>query len=133
MLAGDPQHDDTSSPFERRGFGGRIRHRAARLQFRRGEIADPNEEIVQPVAGPHPVLVIEMLKLTLDLVQCVRIEQLAQLRVAKQFAQLALIDRECLCAPFGQRRVAVVDVVRDVAEEQDEARATAPSYRAWPA
>ena len=46
------------------------------------------------------------------------IEQLAQLRVAQQLAELRLIDRERLRPPFGQRRVAVVDVVGDVAEEQ---------------
>ena len=42
----------------------------------------------------------------------------ALLRVAQELAKLALIDREGLCAPFRQGRVAVVDVVRDVAEEQ---------------
>ncbi len=50
--------------------------------------------------------------------QRVGIEQLAQLGVAEQLAELRLIDRERLRAPLGQRRVAVVDVVGDVAEEQ---------------
>ena len=59
-----------------------------------------------------------MLQLPLDEIERLRIEQLAQLGVAKQLAQLRLIDRQRLRSPFGERRIAVVDVVRDVAEEQ---------------
>ena len=47
-----------------------------------------------------------------------RIEQLAQLRIAEQLTQLRLIHRQRLRAPFGKRRVAVVDVVGHIAEEQ---------------
>ena len=46
------------------------------------------------------------------------VEQLAQLRLAEQLAQLRLVDGQGLGAPLGERRVAVVEVVGDVAEEQ---------------
>ena len=46
------------------------------------------------------------------------IEQLAQIGLAQQFAQLVLIDGEGLRAALGQRRVAVIDEVGHVAEEQ---------------
>ena len=44
--------------------------------------------------------------------------QLPQLRLAEELAQLGLVHGEGLRAPLGQRRVAVVEVVGDVAEEQ---------------
>jgi ClpP class serine protease len=58
-----------------------------------------------------------MLELLLD-GRARRVEQLAQLRVAEQLAQLRLIDRERLRPPFRERRIAVVDVVGDIAEKQ---------------
>ena len=42
----------------------------------------------------------------------VGVEQLAQLDVADQVAQLALVDRERLRAAFGERGVAVVEEAR---------------------
>ena len=64
------------------------------------------------------VPVVEMLELDLQRVQRVGIEQLAQLRFAKQLAELGLIDRQRLSAPLRQRSIAIVDEVRHVAEEQ---------------
>ena len=49
------------------------------------------------------------------------IEQIAELGFANQLAQLRLIDGKRLRAPLGERRVAVVDVVGDVVEEQRRA------------
>src|SRR3954452_19682137 len=59
-----------------------------------------------------------MLQLQLELIESVGIEQLAQLRFAEELAKLRLIDRQRLRAALGQRRIAVVDEIRDVAEEQ---------------
>ena len=73
---------------------------------------------MQTICGLHLVFVVEVLKLPLDLMQRVGIEQLPELGIPEQLAKLPLIDRERLGAPFRQRRVAVIDVVRDVAEEQ---------------
>ena len=82
------------------------------------EIADLNQQVVQAVGRSDAIRRIEMLQLPLDAIERFGIEQLAQLRVAEQLAQLRLIDRQRLGAPLGQRRIAVVDVVGDVAEEQ---------------
>jgi hypothetical protein len=46
-----------------------------------------------------------------------RIEELAQLGLAEELAQLRVIDRQRLRAALGERRVAVVDEARDVREE----------------
>ncbi len=48
----------------------------------------------------------------------VGVEQLAQVGLAKQLAQLILVDGERLRAALGQRRVAVIHKVGHVAEEQ---------------
>ena len=52
---------------------------------------------------------IEPLQLPLDRVHRLGVEQLAQLGIAEQLAQLRLIDGERLRAALGERRVAVVD------------------------
>ena len=46
------------------------------------------------------------------------VEELAQLRLAEELAQLRLVDRERLGPPLGERRVAVVDEVGDVGEQE---------------
>ncbi len=73
---------------------------------------------MQSVRALDEVLWIETLELAFDGVHRLGVEQLTQLRVAEQFAQLRLIDRQCLGATLCQRRVAVVDEARHVAEEQ---------------
>ena len=70
------------------------------------------------VHGARPAVLVQLLKLGLDVGERVRVEQVAQLGVAEQLAQLRLIDRQRLRATLGERRVAVVEVVRDVAEQQ---------------
>jgi hypothetical protein len=60
----------------------------------------------------------KVLELLLERVEHGFIEQIAQLGVADQIAQLRLIDRQRLGPSFRQRRVAVVNVVGDIAEEQ---------------
>jgi hypothetical protein len=44
------------------------------------------------------------------------IQQIAQLGIANQIPQLRLIHRQGLRAALGERRIAVVEIVRDVAE-----------------
>ena len=51
-------------------------------------------------------------------VEGVGVQQFAQLRLAEKLAKLRLIDRERLGAAFRERRIAVVDVVGDIPEEQ---------------
>ena len=61
---------------------------------------------------------IERLKAAFDFIDGVLVEQFAEIGVAENFLKLRLIDRERLGAAFGERGVAVVDVVGDVGEEQ---------------
>ena len=75
-------------------------------------------EVVKRVRRPGSLLLVDELQLTLDGGQCVRVQQLAQLGVTEELAQLRLIDGKRLRAPLGQRGIAVVDVVRDVTEEE---------------
>ncbi|HTU58759.1 MAG TPA: hypothetical protein VMF89_10000 [Polyangiales bacterium] len=70
------------------------------------------------IGGVHALRLFQALQLFLDLVDGVGVEQLAQIGVAQQLAKLVLIDEERLRASLSQRRVAVIDVVRDIAEEQ---------------
>jgi len=57
-------------------------------------------------------------QLCLDLLECVGVEQVAQLLLAEQLAQQVAVERESLRAPFGRRRVVLVHVGRDVVEEE---------------
>ena len=82
------------------------------------QVAETQQQIVHAVGRSRAVALVELLQLALDVGERVRVEQLAQLGLAEQLPQLRLIDRQRLRAPFRQRRVAVVDVVGDVAEEQ---------------
>ena len=109
-----------------------MRLRAA--DFLERQVAEAQQQIVDAVDGLRALRVVELLQLALDVRERVRVEQLAQLRLAEQLAQLRLIDRERLRAPLGQRRIAVVDVVGDVAEEQRRRERRRPSSnRRWPA
>ena len=82
------------------------------------QVAEAQQQIVNGIGRPRVKALRQMLQLLLERVEHRFVEQIAQLGVADQIAQLRLIDRERLRAPFGQRRVAVVDVVGDVAEQQ---------------
>ena len=70
------------------------------------------------VHGAGTVVGREHLQLLFGFFDGVAVEQLAQIGVAKELAQLFLIDGERLGTTLGQRCVAVVDVVGDVREEQ---------------
>ena len=90
----------------------------ARRSLRRRDRRATSSRSCTPSALLRAVPGVEPLQLALDRVHRVGIEQLAQLRVAEQLAQLRLIDGQRLRAPLGQRRVAVVEEAGDVAEEQ---------------
>src|SRR5262249_26973814 len=63
-------------------------------------------------------MALEALQRALERRDRVRIQQLAQLRLAQELPQLRRVDRERLGAALRERRIAVVDEVRDVVEEQ---------------
>ena len=57
-------------------------------------------------------------QLRLDLLQCARVDQLAQLVLAEQLLEEIPVEREHLCATLSRRRVVLVHVRRDVVEEE---------------
>ena len=82
------------------------------------QIAQPEQQIVNRVSAPGVIARVEMLELPLNGVDDRRVEQFAKLRLAQQLAQLRMIDRQGLRAALGQRRITVVQKVRDVAKQQ---------------
>ena len=64
------------------------------------------------------VIGVERLQLLLDFGEGVLVEQFAEIGAAEDFFELGLVDGERLGAALGERRVAIVDVVGDVGEEQ---------------
>ncbi len=61
---------------------------------------------------------LERLQLRLHFIDRGLVEQLAKIGAAEDFLELRLIDGERLRAPFGQRSVAFVYVIRDVGKQQ---------------
>src|SRR5262249_2567670 len=57
-------------------------------------------------------------QLALDILDRLRIEQVAQLLLPEQLAQQVAVERERLRTPLGGRRVVLVHVRRDVVEEE---------------
>ena len=57
---------------------------------------------------------VERLEVRFDFLQSHPVEEFAQVGAAEDFFELRLVDGQRLRPPFGQRRVALVDVVRDV-------------------
>ena len=82
------------------------------------QIAEPQQQVVDCVGMLRDAVRREVLELQLELVERVSIEQLAQLGLTEELAQLQRIDRERLRAPLGQWRVALVDEVADICEQQ---------------
>jgi len=66
-------------------------------------------------ARAHPL--VEVLQATLDLGHGVGIEQLAQLGVADELAELRVVDGQRLGPALGERGVALVEVLGDHREE----------------
>src|SRR5207248_1763708 len=81
------------------------------------EIAEPEEQIVDGIGGARAEALVETLELALELDQHRGVEELAELGIAQELAELRLIDGERLRAALGERRVTLVDEIRHVAEE----------------
>ena len=82
------------------------------------QIAKRDQHVVNSVDRLHAILFVESLKLALDRVHRIGIEQFAKLGVADELAKLRLVDGERLRPALGERRVAVVEKAGHVAEKQ---------------
>ncbi len=89
---------------------------AALRDLARREIADRAEHVAERVGARRGRL--EALELPLVGLEQLVVEELAELRLAEDLAELGVVDRERVRAALGERRVAVVDEVRDEGEEQ---------------
>ena len=87
-------------------------------EFFAGQIAEAQAEIVDAVGSAGAVILGQALGGLFHFGDGVGIEQFAQVGFAEKFAELILIDGEGLGAALGQGRVAVVEEVGDVAEQQ---------------
>ena len=68
------------------------------------------------------VIRLESLQPCFHFVERRRDRAIREVRVAQQLFQLRLVDRQRLGAAFRQRRIAFVDVIRDVREEQGSSK-----------
>jgi hypothetical protein len=118
-LAGHLQRDHASGPGElaepdaRRG--GR-RHPRCDLWF--GEVAELQKQVVHAVRVAGRALRPQVLQGPLEAIERLAVDQLAQLDVTQQLAKLRRVHGKRLGPALGQRRVALVEEVRDVAEHQ---------------
>ena len=82
----------------------------------------------------HPLRFEQPLQLLLDFGDGVCIEQLAQIGITQQVAKLVLVDGQRLRPALGQRRVSVIYVIRDIAEQQrrgERRRHSRPAAADW--
>ena len=70
------------------------------------------------VGVPRGAIGKEVLELELELREGVRVEELAQLDLAEELAELRRVHGQCLRPALGEGRVALVDEVADVLEEE---------------
>ena len=118
-LAGDDHGERAVGPGELgdqrgRDLGGRDTLRDLGL----GEIAEREQQIVQPVGVGDRAVPVEPLQRALGLGDGVGVEQLTQLGLAEQLLELRGVDAERVGAALGERRVAVIEEVADVGEHQ---------------
>ena len=92
--------------------------RGARADFGFGEIAVFEEQVVDAVGMASLIVGLERLEAAFDFIDSVLVEEFAEIGVAENFLKLRLIDGERLGTAFGERGVAVVDVVGDIGEEE---------------
>src|SRR5207237_5831104 len=81
------------------------------------QVAEPQEQLVRGIGVPRGTIGQQVLELELELGEGVRVEELAQLDLAEELAELRRVHGEGLRAALGERCVAPVDEVADVLEE----------------
>ncbi len=89
-------------------------HRRERLVVLAGaKVAATAQHVVQLVGVARAAA-----ELRLHVGERIRVDQLAQLLLPQQLPQQIAVERKCLRAPLGRRRVVLVHVRRDVVEEE---------------
>ena len=104
--------DERVDGFEQVGRGD------AQGDFVAGEIAEAEEEVVDCVGGAGALIFAEELEVGFDFRDGDGVEEFAEVGFAEEVGKLRLIDGESGGAAFGERRIAVVDEVADVSEEE---------------
>ena len=80
----------------------------------RAQIAQAQKQVLHAIGVARMVIRIEHLQLGLGFVEGKGIEQFPKVGVAEQVLELRLVDRKRLGPAFRERRIALIDVVRDV-------------------
>src|SRR5690606_3708926 len=124
VLGGDEAHltahahlDDASRLQQAREPRVELARLASQRQLVPAQIAEAEQQIVHAV-GVFDEPPAQPLEPRLHLEDRVAIEQLAQVGLAEQLAQLRVVEREQPALLLGERRVALVHEARDVVEEQ---------------
>ena len=87
-------------------------------KFSTRQISQAQQQIMDAVCGSGAISLNQALRSLFDLSDGVSIEKLSQVGLAEKFAQLILVDGEGLSAAFGERSIAVIDKVGNIAEKQ---------------
>ena len=82
------------------------------------EVAETQEEVVEPLPRGSAPGAVEALERDLGLGQGAPVQELAELGLSEQLPQLGLVHGEGLGPPLREGSVALVEVVRGVAEEE---------------
>ena len=90
----------------------------AQGDFVAGKIAEAEEEVVDSVGGSRALIFAEELEVGFDFSDGDGVEELAEVGFAEEVGEQRLIDGEGGGAAFGEGRIAVVDEVAGVSEEQ---------------
>ena len=110
---------EPAEPRVRGGPGVAVGQRAhARGRLVPREVAEAQQQVVEPLGARGPVSRVEALQRQLQLGEGVPVHELAQLRLAEELAQLRLVHGQRLRAPLGERGVPLVEVVGHVPEEE---------------
>ena len=115
LLAGDPDLDHPAGGLQ---FQGPQRLGATGGQLGLGERTEQAQRVGDALGVLDPALGGEALELGLQLGEHLRVEQFAQLGLAEELGQQPGVEREGGGPAFGERGVALVEELGDVAEQQ---------------
>ena len=120
FVAGHPGSDGPSGGCEliEPRPGGRVAAIGPGRHLGGGQVAEPAQEVGDPVERRRPTVVGQRLEAQLEVGQRIGIEQLSQLLLAEQLTEQVAIERQRPGPTLGDRRVAVIHVGGHVVEHQ---------------